>query len=135
MAFPLFNAPLDPGYARSRTCVVCRCDGRPCIGLGGSDHLIVACRRCGEPTGLRVGWQDTPCLRCGAFNLWPADFSMEEATICFDCLNEGHAAISHDSDLGFVEWPDASRGVIAGGTRTLREGRAWSCGWTNGVRR
>jgi uncharacterized protein CbrC (UPF0167 family) len=130
--FPLFRIPLDPGYTRWQTCVVCRRNGLPCIGLGDSDHLVIACRGCGELMGLRVGWQDTQCPRCGEFNLWPADFPMADAAVCFGCLNDGGAAISHSSELGYVEWPDASRGLVAEGDENVarREGlELWSDEW------
>jgi uncharacterized protein CbrC (UPF0167 family) len=124
MKFPLFKATIEPGYIIERTCTVCRRDTQPCLLLGDADHLVVACRRCEAPLGLRVGWQETQCLLCGEFNLWPADFPMDEAAACYDCVRDGRAAISHESELGRVTWPDASRGLVAHGNEKVakREG-------------
>ncbi|HEX8913109.1 MAG TPA: CbrC family protein [Humisphaera sp.] len=130
--FPLFKAPLDPGYHAAHVCTVCRRGGAPRLSLADSDHLVTPCRRCGEPMGLRVGYQDTPCPRCGEFNLWPSDVPTEEAAVCFDCLVGGRAAISHASELGHIEWPDAVRGLVAGGSEAVarREGlELWTDEW------
>ena len=89
--FPLFKGPLDPGYTRWRnaSCVVATSGHASDWGI--QTILLSPAADAGAQMGLRVGWQDTPCPRCGEFNLWPADFAYQDAAVCFDCLNDGRA--------------------------------------------
>ena len=130
MQFPLFKATVAEGYAGRATCTACRREGQECLWLDGRDHLVVACRRCGERMGLRVDWRETQCPRCGESNLWPADFAMGEAAACYDCLRDGRAAVSHDSELGRSSGRTHTAASSRGGARRSQSARGWKSGWT-----
>ena len=110
MSFPLFRAAVIPTFSGPRICAACRekvqQSFRPSL-------LIVPCRKCGQATALGLGQSMTDCVHCGEFNLWPTDVPAgEDAAVCAACLTAGRAAISHESELGFVTWANARRGLV-----------------------
>ncbi len=121
MQFPLFKAAVIPTFTGPWVCAACRREVRQSFR---PDHLIVACRKCREPVALGLWQRQADCTHCGEFNLRPSDLpDGEDVAVCAACLAQGRAAISHESELGTVTWPDASRGLVEVGEETGKVAR------------
>ncbi len=101
--FPLFDGSVEDSseYIGEGTCTLCQLPKAHCFELGIGDDVILACPACQAPHAPDADDQeDGPCSACSAVNPFPATEGSVNA--CFDCLREGKAALTHDTELGMV---------------------------------
>lgn len=139
MPFPQFKGPLSSvaNVIEDRRCTLCGQQQRHVFGLTPGDWVVDPCGKCGQPVGLLHSWPDEPpepttCERCGAINLWPADYPRywpsdrpQDATaVCYGCLRSGRVAIDHETELGNINFAYAGRELICHGRPEIarREG-------------
>ena len=116
--FPLFEAPTDEAsdYAGPATCRLCGAKDRHCFDLGIGDALILPCPACGTENGLDADDRaDTYCRSCGSPVPFPEPLRAKKQLLaCYDCLREGKAAKTKDTEFGMVSWDQAFQGVTNG---------------------
>lgn len=114
--FSLFDAPVAQasGYVGLSRCSLCERTGQPCFHLWIGCAVMQSCSNCGTVNGLdaydRVA---VPCRVCENHVPFPS-FTDDDIHICYDCLRLGRAAMTQDTELGMISWPQAFDGVTHG---------------------
>jgi len=113
--FPLFQASLeDAADVCDFPCVFCGNDTQPRFELGIGADIITSCTPCGELLALdaddRKGGSCPRCKKVVAFPLT----TQGPLSCCANCLREGRAAITKDTELGMVTWEHAKSGWTHG---------------------
>jgi uncharacterized protein CbrC (UPF0167 family) len=120
--FPLFEGPVDgTEFCGLATCTLCRRPAQNCFHLGVGDYVMTHCAACGSLNGLSASdLKDGLCRSCGAQIPFPAVGNSKEVRVCYDCLREGRAALTKDTELGMISWEQALEGVTNGVPRLKR---------------
>lgn len=110
--FPLYRARINTVRGQ---CTICGAQREHCVGV---DHLIAPCPACDRPRPWRAdeAGEASRCIWCDRQGDWPQQWATEaeEIRVCLDCLRGGHAAVSHATDMGFLDPPLALQGMLMG---------------------
>lgn len=108
--FPLYEAPINESseYQPDSSCSICKRHEQPCFNLSIGCALMVTCGRCKTVNGLDAhSRNDVECCVCGSPVLFPSELKENEIKTCYDCLRNGGAAMTKDTELGMVSWDQA----------------------------
>lgn len=133
--FPLFDAPvrLASSYIGKERCDLCENENRHSFRLGIGDDVIASCGACSEPIAFN-SHEPGPsiCSSCSTVASFPINKS-DDIHVCYECLREGHAAFTQDTEFGMVRYEDAVRGLTHGvpglkvsGYKTVLNEDGWS---------
>jgi ankyrin repeat protein len=110
--FPLYQAPIPLVKAH---CTICNVEKPTCPGV---EYLVAPCPSCDRPRPWPVEFANeiTRCDWCERQAEWPSEWPWEsdDIRVCVDCLRAGHAAISHSTDLGFIDPSISIKGMLRG---------------------
>lgn len=114
--FPLFDAPvrLAASYIGKERCDLCENENRHSFRLGIGDVVIASCGVCSEPMAFDAHEPGPAiCSSCNTEASFPVNKS-GDIHVCYDCLRDGRAAFTHDTEFGMVGYEDAVRGLTHG---------------------
>lgn len=133
--FPLFDAPvrLASSYISKERCDLCENENRHSFRLGIGDVVIASCGACSEPMAFDAHEPGPSiCSSCNTQASFPVNKS-GDIRVCYECLRDGRAAFTQDTEFGMVRYEDAVRGLTHGvpglsvsGYETILNEDGWS---------
>lgn len=118
LSLSLFEAPIKDcsHYAGQTHCHICKTDQTHAFTLGIGCHVVVHCPNCHAEHGLSTSdRKNLPCHECGTVTHFPDDLlALDDIHCCHQCLNEGRAYISKDTELGMIAWEQMLEGMTLG---------------------